>query len=105
MKDSQRKAIHAKKKHPSAMSVIEFEEQRKKEGLTSDEFDKKYKLGKYWVSPYDDPTEKRCDIVRFRKNGNQRIIKRNVPESVAKLHCNDPKTRGDNWFDGFRYRE
>lgn len=49
--------------------------------------------------------ERRCDIVRFRQNGNSRIIKRDVPEHVAKLHCNDPKTHGEGWFDGFRYRD
>ena len=50
--------------------------------------------------------EKRCDIVRFRFNGNSSIVKRNVPESIARLHCNDPRTRKEGvWFDGFRYRK
>lgn len=49
--------------------------------------------------------ERRCDIVRFRFNGNSSVVKRNVPESVARLHCSDPKTRKEGvWFDGFRYR-
>jgi len=69
----------------------------------------KYKVGKKLLSQKDFDkykSEKRCDIVRFRKNGNQRIIKRDVSESVAKLHCNDPSTRKEGeWFDGFRYRE
>jgi hypothetical protein len=40
-------------------------------------------------------------IVRFRKSGRRTILHRGVSLAVARLHCNDPRTRGKNWFDGF----
>ena len=40
-------------------------------------------------------------IVRFNKNGAQRVIKRGVTLAEAKKHCNDPATAGKTWFDGF----
>ena len=68
----------------------------------------KYKVGRKLLSEDEFKkynSEKRCDIVRFRFNGNSRVVKRDVPEGVARLHCNDPRTRKEGvWFDGFRYR-
>jgi len=41
-------------------------------------------------------------IVRFYQNGKSpRTIKRGVFLWEAKKHCNDPKTQGDGWLDGF----
>lgn len=42
------------------------------------------------------------NVVRFyRKSGRRKIILRNVTEAVARLHCNDPRTRREGvWFDG-----
>lgn len=42
------------------------------------------------------------DIVRFRQNGKQRIIRRGLTLEEAQAHCTNPKTRGEDWFDGFR---
>ena len=42
------------------------------------------------------------DIVRFRLNGKQRIIRRGLTLDQAQAHCNDPKTSGEDWFDGYR---
>ena len=42
-------------------------------------------------------------IIRFRRNGRKRVIHNNVTLSVARLHCNDPRTRGEGWFDGYDY--
>lgn len=41
-------------------------------------------------------------IIRFHfKNGN-RVIKRGLTLEEAQAHCNDPKTSGDGWFDGYQ---
>jgi|TARA_R100000482_G_scaffold75033_1_gene28950 hypothetical protein len=43
-------------------------------------------------------------IIRFynRRNGIQRrTIKRGLTLEEARAHCNDPKTSGDGWFDGY----
>jgi hypothetical protein len=42
------------------------------------------------------------DIVRFYKNGGQKVIEEDVMLEYAKEHCNDPESHGDGWFDGFR---
>lgn len=42
-------------------------------------------------------------IIRFRRNGRPRTLKNYVTLSIAQLHCNDPRTRGANWFDGYDY--
>ncbi len=46
-------------------------------------------------------------IIRFRANGNNRTIKRNVTLEQAQTHCSNPKTRGVRagvrWFDGYEY--
>ena len=48
--------------------------------------------------------EIRCyRIIRFRENGGRRTIRNNVTESEAQAHCEDPKTRGEGWFDGYDY--
>ena len=42
-------------------------------------------------------------VVRFFKvSGRRKIIMRGVSLDVAKLHCNDHRTKKDGvWFDGF----
>ena len=43
-------------------------------------------------------------IRRYRLNGGARTIKANVTLSIARLHCNDPRTRKPGvWFDGYDY--
>ena len=95
MKDSQRKEMFAKEKTPQMITL---------------QNGRKVTLKQYQQMDYAQmhEGERRCDIVRFfREDGkHSRIIKRNISESVAKLHCNDPRTRKEGvWFDGFRYRD
>jgi hypothetical protein len=46
---------------------------------------------------------KKYNIVRhFRKSGRRKVLHRNVSLAVAKLHCNDPRTRREGvYFDAF----
>ena len=41
-------------------------------------------------------------IVRFRYGKSNRTIKRGLTEEQAQAHCNDPKTQGQDWFDGYQ---
>lgn len=40
-------------------------------------------------------------IIRFRFNGNRRVIKRGLTLEEAKEHCNSEDTHGEGWFDGY----
>jgi hypothetical protein len=40
-------------------------------------------------------------IIRFRFEGQNRVIKTGLTLDEAQKHCNDPKTSGDGWFDGY----
>jgi hypothetical protein len=40
-------------------------------------------------------------IIRFKFNGNNRIIKRGLTLEEAKEHCSREDTHGKDWFDGF----
>ena len=40
-------------------------------------------------------------IVRYFKSGRRRNLFRHVTRDVAQLHCNDKRTSGPTWFDGF----
>ena len=40
-------------------------------------------------------------IIRFRKNGNQKVVRRGLSLEDAKIWCNREDTHGKNWFDGF----
>ena len=40
-------------------------------------------------------------IIRFRFNGDNRVIKRGLTLEQAQAHCKDPATSGDGWFDGY----
>jgi hypothetical protein len=43
-------------------------------------------------------------IVRFYRNkpGKNRVIKEGLTLEQAQAHCQDPKTAGKGWFDGYR---
>jgi hypothetical protein len=40
-------------------------------------------------------------IIRFRFNGSNRTIKKGLTLEEAQAHCQDPKTSGEGWFDGY----
>jgi len=44
-------------------------------------------------------------IIRFYSNGKKKTVKKVSSLEIAKLHCNDPRTKGVTrngikWFDG-----
>ncbi len=41
-------------------------------------------------------------IVRYYINKPSRTIKSGLTLEQAKKHCTNPKTKGKDWFDGFR---
>jgi hypothetical protein len=41
------------------------------------------------------------DIIRFKKNGKQKLIHYKVTEEQAREWCESPHTRGKDYFDGF----
>ena len=40
-------------------------------------------------------------IVRFKRGSWSSIIKRGLTLEEAQKHCQDPKTKGKDWFDGY----
>tara|TARA_R110000764_G_scaffold75375_2_gene152237 strand:+ start:153 stop:305 length:153 start_codon:yes stop_codon:yes gene_type:complete len=40
-------------------------------------------------------------VIRFRFNGNSRTIKKGLTLEQAQAHCNDEKSAGNGWFDGY----
>tara|TARA_R110000764_G_scaffold222879_1_gene311706 strand:- start:103 stop:255 length:153 start_codon:yes stop_codon:yes gene_type:complete len=40
-------------------------------------------------------------VIRFRFNGNSRTIKAGLTLEQAQAHCNDAKSAGNGWFDGY----
>lgn len=40
-------------------------------------------------------------IIRFRYDGNKRVIKRGLSLEEAQAHCKRDDTRGEGWFDGY----
>lgn len=51
-----------------------------------------------------EPVSPRCyRIIRFRQNGNRRVIRNNVSEAEAQAHCHREDTKGPGWFDGYDY--
>jgi hypothetical protein len=42
------------------------------------------------------------NVVRFHQTKSTRTIKRKVSLEEAQAHCQDPKTSGTNWFDGYQ---
>ena len=51
----------------------------------------------------DTLTEQRYNIVRYFRNQKRRrkILHRGVSLAVAQLHCRNPRTEGEGWFDGY----
>lgn len=45
--------------------------------------------------------EEAYKIIRFRRSGRDRIIKRRLTLEEAQRHCQSPKTHGEGWFDGY----
>lgn len=44
-------------------------------------------------------------IIRFRRNGGPRTTRNGLTLQEAQRHCSDPKTSGNNWFDGYDLME
>ena len=44
-------------------------------------------------------------IVRFKKGGRNRVIKKGLTLQQAQEHCNRDNTSGLNWFDGYTKEE
>lgn len=42
-------------------------------------------------------------IIRYKFKQRSRTIKKGLSFKEAKAHCNDPKSRGHGWFDGYTY--
>jgi hypothetical protein len=40
-------------------------------------------------------------IVRYRFQGNNRVLKRGLSLAEAQAHCQRDDTHGDDWFDGY----
>lgn len=40
-------------------------------------------------------------IIRFRFNGDNRVIKTGLTLDEAQEHCQSEDTHGDGWFDGY----
>jgi hypothetical protein len=40
-------------------------------------------------------------IICFKKSGNNKTIRKGLTLNDAKLWCNRPDTKGNNWFHGF----
>jgi hypothetical protein len=41
------------------------------------------------------------NIVRSYKNGTPEIIEEDVTLAEAQAHCQNPATKGEDWFDGY----
>jgi hypothetical protein len=48
-----------------------------------------------------DDKDKRYKIVRFRRHGNQEVIRRGLTLDEARDWCRQQSTNGKDWFDGF----
>ena len=40
-------------------------------------------------------------IIRFKQNGNNRVIKTDLTLGQAQEHCQLESTHGEDWFDGY----
>ena len=46
--------------------------------------------------------EKGYRVVRFYKSGKRKTVLANVSLEIARLHCDDPRTKKDGvYFDGY----
>lgn len=41
-------------------------------------------------------------IIRFRYDAPNEVIREGLTLEEAKEHCEDPATSGEGWFDGFQ---
>ncbi len=46
-------------------------------------------------------TEPTYKIIRFRFKGDNELICTGLTLDEAQEYCNDPRTRGPGWFDGY----
>ena len=44
---------------------------------------------------------KTYQIIRFRFNGNNKVLKTGLTLEQAQAHCENPETSGNGWFDGY----
>jgi len=44
---------------------------------------------------------KTYEIIRFRFNGNNKVIATGQTLEQAQAHCEKPETSGNGWFDGY----
>ena len=44
---------------------------------------------------------KTYQIIRFRFNGNNKVLKTGLTLEQAQAHCEKPETAGNGWFDGY----
>lgn len=44
-------------------------------------------------------------VIKFFKNGNQKVVQRGLTLDEAKAVCSNPDTKGKNWFCGFTKEE
>ena len=44
---------------------------------------------------------KTYEIIRFRFNGNNKVIRTGLTLEQAQAHCEKPETSGNGWFDGY----
>ena len=44
---------------------------------------------------------KTYEIIRFRFNGNNKVLKKGLTLEQAQAHCNNEKSAGNGWFDGY----
>ena len=40
-------------------------------------------------------------IIRFRFNGNNKVLRTGLTLEQAQAHCENPETSGNGWFDGY----
>jgi len=40
-------------------------------------------------------------VIRFRFNGNNKVIRTGLTLEQAQAHCENPETSGNGWFDGY----
>ena len=45
--------------------------------------------------------KKTYKIIRFRFNGNNKVLKTGLTLEQAQAHCSDAKSAGNGWFDGY----
>lgn len=64
-----------------------------------------HRVSDYWdeIDPdYGDAVGGSYEVVRFRSDGTQEVIKTGVSLKDAQEWCSRDDTRGEGWFDGYR---